>query len=341
MKLPGDKLAASLERGLGTAYLVTGDEPLLVGEACDAIRAAARSAGFAERELHFAERHFDWQDLEASTQTLSLFAERKILEVRLPGGSPGPEPGPSVLARLVEAGNTDTLLLVVAGRLDARALSAKWASAFDRHGTIVQIWPVDGPRLPAWIQGRFAAQGVTCEPEAAALIAERVEGNLLAARQEIDKLSLIAAGARLSVEDVVDAVADSARFDVLQIGEAAMRGDSARSLRILDGLRGEGHDATLVLWAINKDLQWLVRVARLVRAGQSPDAALAAERVWRPRQAAMKVALRRLDGPRLDALLEDAARCDRAIKGALRRDPWLELAALTARFAGTPLASVA
>ena len=341
MKLSGDKLAASLERGLGTAYLVTGDEPLLVGEACDAIRAAARAAGYAERELHFADRNFDWQALDAATRTLSLFAERRIVEVRLPGGTPGPEPAPSVLAQLAAAGNQDSLLLVVAGRLDARVLSSKWASAFDRHGTIVQIWQVDAVRLPGWITTRFAAQGVACEPEAARLIAERVEGNLLAAQQEIDKLVLAQQGATLTVEQVLGAVADSARFDVLQLGEAAMRGDGARALRILDGLRAEGVDATLVLWALNKDLKWLRRVARLVGSGQSADAAMAAERVWRPRQPAMKRAISRLREEQLEGLIEDAACCDRAIKGALRRDPWLELAGLTARLAGIALARVA
>jgi DNA polymerase-3 subunit delta len=341
VKLSGDKLAASLARGLGGAYLVTGDEPLLVGEACDAIRAAARAAGHVERELHFADRNFDWQALEAATRTLSLFAERRIVEVRLPGGTPGPEPAPTVLAQLAAGKDPDTLLLVVAGRLDARALSSKWASAFDRHGTIVQIWPVDPPRLPGWITARFAAHGVSCDAEAAQLIAERVEGNLLAARQEIEKLVLLLDGPRLTIEQVLDTVADSARYDVLQLGEAAMRGDGARALRVLDGLRAEGVDATLVLWALNKDLKWLLRVSRLVRAGQSVDAAMAAERVWRPRQPAMKRAASRVREGSLERLVEDAARCDRAIKGALRRDPWLELAGLTARLAGVALARVA
>ena len=337
----GDKLAASLARGLGTAYLVTGDEPLLVGEACDAIRAAARAAGHADRELHFVDRHFDWQALAASTRTMSLFGSRKIVEIRLPGASPGIEPGPTVLAELAAAQDPDTLLLVIAARLDARALGSKWASAFERHGTVVQIWPIEVAQMPEWVRTRLAARGVTCDRDAAAMIAERTVGNLLAAHQEIEKLVLVRPGARLAAEDILEAVADSARFDVLQLGEAAMRGEVARALRILEGLRGEGHDATLVLWALNKDLQWLVRVAHRMRSGQSVEAALAAERVWRPRQAAMKQALARLRSEQIAGLLEDAARADRATKGVLRRDPWVELAALSARLAGASLARVA
>jgi DNA polymerase-3 subunit delta len=341
VKLSGDKLSTCLARGLGTAYLVAGDEPLLVAEACDAIRTAARAVGYRDRELHFAERGFDWQALEASTRTLSLFAERRIVEVRLPGTSPGPEPAPRVLAELAANGSADTLLLVVAGKLDARALGTKWVSAFDRHGAIVQIWPVEAGRLPEWIAKRARAQGLALESEAAVVLAERVEGNLLAAHQELEKLALRFESGRIAVADVLESVADSARYDVLQLGEAAMQGDAVRALRILAGLKAEGRDATLVLWAVNKDVQWLSRIAHRMRSGESVDAAIANERVWRSRQSAVRRASQRLGTAAIDALIEDAARVDRAIKGAERRDPWLELEALTARLAGLPLARVA
>jgi len=341
VKLSGDKLSASLTRGLASCYLVSGDEPLLVAEACDEIRRTARTAGFSDRELHFAERGFDWQGLQTASRTLSLFAERRIVEVRLAGASPGAEPGPAVLAELAGAADPDTLLLVVAARLDARSLGTRWCEAFDRHGAIVQIWPVDAVRLPAWLVARAERLGLALEPGAAALLAERVEGNLLAAQQELEKLALAHPHGRLDTTNVLDAVADSARFDVLQLGEAAMAGNARRALRVLAGLRAEGQEATLTLWALNKDLQWLARVAHLVRGGESPDAAMAAERVWRPRQAAMKRALMRLDTAAIEGLIGDAARADRAIKGVLRRDPWLELEALTARLAGVPLARVA
>jgi DNA polymerase III subunit delta len=341
VKLSGDKLGASLARGLGTAYLVSGDEPLLVGEACDDIRRAAREAGYTDRELHFADRGFDWQAVRVSSRTLSLFAERRIVEIRLSGSSPGPEPGPGVLAELASAGDPDTLLLVVATRLDARSLGTRWCEAFDRNGAIVQVWPVDGAHLPAWLVTRGRRLGLELDPQAAALLAERIEGNLLAAQQELEKLALAHPHGTLGAAEVLEAVASSARFDVLQLGEAAMSGNARRALRILAGLRAEGQEATLTLWALNKDLQWLARVVHLVGGGQSVDTAMAAERVWRPRQAAMKRALARLDAAAIESLIGDAARVDRAIKGALRRDPWLELEALTARFAGIELARVA
>lgn len=339
MKIAADNLAASLAKGLNSAYLIAGDDPLLTSEACDAVRARARALGFTGRELHFVERGFDWSELAASTQSLSLFAERRIIEIRMPSGSPGE--GAETLIRLVEKPQDDLLVLIVTDKLDARALSTRWATAVERHGALVQIWPVDLPRLPAWIGERLGRHGLKPEAGVTELIAERVEGNLLAAHQEVEKLALLHPPGALSLEAVMEAVVDSARYDVLQLGEVAMRGQAARALRILRGLRQEGIELTLVLWGVNKDLQWLARVEHLVRGGQSPDAAMAAEHVWRPRQAAMRVALSRFKGTAIAGLLTDAARVDRAIKGVLRRDAWTEMEALVARLAGVRLARAA
>jgi DNA polymerase-3 subunit delta len=338
VKINADSLRATLAKGLGSAYLVTGDDPLLTSEACDAIRAKARAAGYTGRELHFVERGFDWSELRASTQSLSLFAERRIVELRMPG-SPGD--GADTLIDLVAAKPDDILLLVVTERMDGRALGTKWASAFEREGTIVQVWPLDLPKLPAWIQERLQRHGLKADATAASLIADRVEGNLLAAHQEVEKLALLHPPGPLTAEAVLEEVVDSARFDVLQLGEVAMRGQAARALRILRGLRLEGTEPTLVLWGINKDLHWLARVEYLVRQGRAPDDAMNAEFVWRPRQAAMRLALSRLKAQAILGLLADAARVDRAIKGALKRDPWLEMEALIARLAGVRLARAA
>jgi DNA polymerase III subunit delta len=339
VKLNSDNLHASLARGLSRVYLVSGDDPLLTSEACDAIRARAREAGFGGRELHFVERGFDWNELRASTQSLSLFAERRIIEIRMPSGSPGD--GADTIVDLAKQQADDILVLIVTERLDARALSTRWATAIEQHGVLVQVWPVDLPRLPAWIQERLQRHGLAADAAAAALIADRVEGNLLAAHQEIEKLALLHPPGRLTPEAVLEEVVDSARYDVLQLGEAAMRGQTARALKVLRGLRQEGTEPTLVLWGVNKDLQWLARVEFLVRNGQTADAAMAAEHVWRPRQAAMRQALARLKGPAILGLLSDAARVDRAIKGALKRDPWTEMEALIARLAGVRLARAA
>lgn len=337
MKLNADNLAAQLKRGLPGICLISGDEPLLLGEACDQVRAVARAQGFSERQVFFVERGFDWQELRAASQALSLFAERRLLEVRLAGASPGNE-GSEVLCDIAAQGASDLLVMVVADKLDARSLSTKWVSAIDRQGLLVQVWPIETAQLPAWVERRLKRAGLAADAGVAQLIAERVEGNLLAAQQEIDKLALLHGDAPLSVDSALDAVADSARYDVLQLGMAAMQGNAARALRILDGLREEGIDAVLVLWGVNKDLQWLARVAFGVAKGQSADAAMNAAGVWRPRQAAMKQALARMKLPALRAMLVDAAQVDAAIKGVNRRDPWVELRGLVARLAGVKLA---
>jgi DNA polymerase-3 subunit delta len=339
VKISGDNLNTALAKGVGHIYLVSGDEPLLVNEAADAIRAKARAQGFTERELHVVERGFDWQALLSGSRALSLFAERKILEIRL-SGAPG-EQGADVLVSLAADPSPDTLVLVITGKLDGRTLNSRWVNAIDKHGVVVQVWPVELARLPAWIRERLARHGLKADPAAAALLAERVEGNLLAAHQEVEKLALLMPQGTITAEAVVDAVADSARFDVLQLGEAAMRGQIARALRILDGLHGEGVEPTLVLWALNKDLQWIARAQALMRNGRSADMAMNALYVWRPRQAAMKLALNRLTATDVRGLVMDAANVDRAIKGALRSDPWIELEALVARFAGARLGRAA
>ena len=340
MKISGDNLASSLARQLQTIYLVSGDEPLLVNEAADAIRATARKQGFEERELHVVERGFDWQGLIANSRSMSLFAQRKIVEIRMANAAPG-EQGADAIVELAGEPSPDTLVLIITAKLDGRTQSSRWVSAVEKNGVLVQVWPIDLPRLPAWIRERLGRHKLQADPAAASLLAERVEGNLLAAHQEIEKLALLLPPGPISAETVLDAVADSARFDVLQLGEAAMRGQTARALRILEGLRGEDVEPTLVLWAVNKDLQWIARARGLMRRGQSAESAMNALYVWRPRQNAMGQALSRMNGHTLRNLLLDAERVDRTIKGVEKGDPWLALERLVARLAGVKVATVA
>ncbi len=336
MKISGDNLASALTRGLAPVYLISGDEPLLANEAADAIRAKARAEGFIERDLHVIERGFDWNALLADSRAMSLFASRKIVEIRMANPTPG-EQGGNAIIELAEQPSPDNVVLVITGKMDGRTQNARWVSAIERAGVVVQIWPLDLQRLPGWIRDRLKRHGLDADAAAAGLLAERVEGNLLAAHQEVEKLALLLPAGKLTTETVLEAVADSARFDVLQVGEAAMRGQTARALRILEGLRGEGMELVLVLWAINKDLQWIARAQHLMRNGQSADSAMNAVYVWRPRQAAMRQALARLKPGVVRGLLLDASRVDRAIKGALRSDPWVELEGLVARFSGVRL----
>lgn len=346
VKLSGDNLTAHLAKGLSPIYLIAGDEILLANEAADAVRTRARGEGFTERELHFVERGFDWAELRAASRTLSLFSDRKIVELRMPTAAPG-EQGTKVLVEMAEERQSDTVILVLTGKLDGRTQNARWVSAIEKHGAFVQVWPVELPRLPTWIRERLGRHGLQIDQSAAQVLAERTEGNLLAAHQEIEKLALLLPPGPVTIETALEVVADSARYDVLQLGEAAMRGQAGRALHILAGLQADGSEPPVVLWALNKDLQWLARAEALMRAGQSADNAMNAIYVWRPRQAAMKQALARLHRQDIAALLVDAEGCDRAIKGvgshagAPRLDPWLALEALVARLAGVRLARAA
>ena len=330
MKLNSDALPAHLEQSLLPAYLVSGDEPLLTAEAADAIRERARAAGFTERETHFLERGADWNDVRASANNLSLFADRRIVEIRLPSGKPGTAGG-AALGSLLQARDPDRLLLVLTPRLDRDAQGAEWVRAIESQGAWVQVWPVNADRLIGWLRGRARRLGLSIPEDALAVLADRTEGNLLAANQELQKLRLAVKGERVSSEDVLASVADSARFDVFQLGEAVLAGDAARALRVLAGLRSEGVEPTLVLWSVTKAM-------RDTWAGfASPGGK---SQPWARQAAALDAAIRR--APRLPflRLTVRAARADRMIKGRQSGEPWDEIALLILDMCGTPALSL-
>jgi DNA polymerase-3 subunit delta len=336
VRISPDALPAGLARGLRSAYLVTGAEPLLIGEACDAIRNAARERGFGDREVHFLERGFDWNALLADAANLSLFAARRLIELKL-GPTPDAEAG-RMLAALAERPPEDTVLLV-SGELERKVLNAAWVKAFERDGVLVLAQPVARGALPGWIRDRLGAKGVTVDRAAAELLADRVEGNLLAAQQEVERIALLMPGASLDSAAVADVVADSARYDVFELAAAAFAGQAARALRILAGLRAEGREPPLILWALLQDLRGLSRVSRAAETERSLDAAFRAEHVWSSRQGPLRAAIARLSRADIDALLVAAARVDRISKGSLRGDPWTALESLVARIAGVALAA--
>ncbi len=251
MKLNPDTLTPHLEQRLLPAYLVSGDEPLLTGEAADAIRARARAVGFTEREVHFLERGSDWDDVRASAGNMSLFSSRRVVEIRLPSGKPGTA-GNKALVALLERTEPDTLYLILTPRLDRDAQSADWVKAVETHGAWVQVWPIDVDRLVGWLRARSRRLQLDATDEALELLAERTEGNLLAAHQELEKLTLLATAGRITADTILSSVTDSARFDVFQLGEAVLAGDAVRAQRMVAGLRAEGTEPTLVLWALTK-----------------------------------------------------------------------------------------
>jgi DNA polymerase-3 subunit delta len=327
LKLTSDSLATHLGERLLPVYLVSGDEPLLAAEAADAVRARARDAGFTEREVHFIERAADWDGVRASAANLSLFAARRVMEIRLASARPG-SAGNAALIALLEAHDPDTLFLILAPRLDRDAQGADWVRAVEAHGAWVQIWPVDPQRLVAWLKGRCRRLELVASDEALELLAARTEGNLLAAHQELTKLTLLAPGGRVTPEAVLASVADSARFDVFRLGEAVLAGETARALRVLAGLRAEGTEPTLALWALSRAL----RDVWSARGGGTPPA-------WQPQRhrAALAQALRRASRLPFAALAVRAARADRMIKGRVGGDAWDELALLAADMCGQPV----
>lgn len=327
MRLNADQLSAALAKNVAAMYLVSGDEPLLVGEAADAIRAAARAAGYADRTVFFIDRSFSWDELRHVSQSLSLFAERRLFELRMPSGKP--DKGAEQLVQLATNPPPDTVCLIVTDKLDKKAGDAPWVRAVEKLGVWVPIWPVDTESLPGWLRSRAKQLKVDMEPAAAQLIVDRVEGNLLAAKQELEKLSLLAGGAPINTDLVLRSVGNSARYDVFQLAEAAAAGDAGRALRVLLGLKSEGAEPTLILWALVRELRglWQARERdRLRSSGRGSGWNLAATPSAR--------ALSRLKKLPLARLLVQASHADRVIKGLASGDAWSTLTGLTGALAG-------
>ena len=315
MQLKGEQLTAHLERELKPVYVVYGDEPLLVIEAADAIRAAARAKGFDEREVLTAMAGFNWADLHHCAGNMSLFGGRTLIDLRIPTGKPGRD-GSAALQDYCARPSPDALLLVTLPGLDWTEEKAVWLKALSEAGVAVKLIPPNLAELPTWLAGRLRRQQQTADSESLRFIAERVEGNLLAAHQEILKLGLLYPAGALSFQQVKEAVLNVARYDLDGLREALLAGDVARLTRTLDGLQQEGEAPPLVLWAMTEEVRALAQVKAAQSAGQALDAAIKEARVWGARQALFKRAVQRIDSGRAQAALVHAAKIDRLIKGA-------------------------
>ncbi|MDJ0892304.1 MAG: DNA polymerase III subunit delta [Gammaproteobacteria bacterium] len=332
------QLSERLARGLAPVYLVHGDEPLQLRESLDAVRSHAKAAGYAERLALDVERGFDWNRLRQELGSLSLFAARRLIEVRLPGGKPGDD-GARVLRESVASPVDDVVLLVSTGKLDARVLRSAWVKALDAAGVTVQARQVERRRLPAWIRRRAGERGVRLSGDGAALLADRVEGNLLACAQEVDKLALLFPGQTVSAEAVQSAVFDSARYSLFALTDSALEGDATRSLRILRGLRAEGTEPPLVVWALARELRLLSRVVHGLAQGEKLGALLSRNGVWESRKKRVTDAVRRHPPHVPRRLLGELCRIDRVIKGHARGEPWNELERLVLALAGVRFAA--
>lgn len=321
MQLRGEQLSGHLERSLLPAYLLWGDDPLLVIEAADAVRAAARRQGFDERKVLTVLPGFDWGELQQAAGNLSLFGSRTLIDLRLPTGKPGRD-GSAALIAYSARPNPDCLLLVTASELDWRDEKAAWISALTDAGAALKLRAPGAAELPGWIAGRLRRQEQSAARAALEFIAERVEGNLLAAHQEIIKLGLIYPPGQLGLEEVRAAVLNVARFDLDGLRGALLAGDLPRLTRSLDGLRHEGEALPLVLWAFGEEVRALAQVRRGQAGGQALDQLLRAARVFGPRQTAFKKALGRISLPQIEAALRELAAIDRLIKGLASGNPW-------------------
>ena len=339
MKIAANQLTPHLQKSLLPCYLVTGDEHLLVQEALDAIRARAREQGFGSRELFVQTTGFDWDELRRAGGNLSLFAEKRIIELRLPTGKPGVK-GSAAIAEFTADAGEDLMFIVSAPKLDRNSQNAKWVKALDATGGVTQIWPVGVRELPAWINDRMRRLGLQPDRDAVRLIADRVEGNLLAAQQEIEKLRLLHGEGPLTAEDADAAVADSSRFDVYKLVDAAVGGNAARAIRILGGVRTEGVEPVIVMWALTRELRMLAGLSDNLRAGMDLGSSMRKAGVWQNREALVRACIGRHQAATFYALLQLARRADAAAKGQLRADPWqlatqivLELAGVGVRAA--------
>ena len=327
MKLKPADLAAHLSRQLQPIYVVAGDEPLLVQESLDAIRAAARKRGFSEREILDVEKGFEWHQLTDACNSLSLFASQRIIEVRMNSGSPGTE-GSTVLQQVAERPAQDVLIIVVCGALDTRQRNAAWFTAIESAGASVYAWPI-GDQFEDWLAGRLRAAGLAPDPDALRLLAERTEGNALAAAQDVAKLALLFPGSTIGAEQVREAVADSARFDAFDLTERMLSGDGPGSLRSLTRLREEGVEVLELLGAVNWCLrQWAEAQALLAKEGDV-QRAIDAARIARPRQGPYQKALRRTRLPQVYGWMRKAAVIDQLAKSTGGKEQaWEELLTL-------------
>lgn len=337
MQLRPEALDAQLAKGLAPLYVITSDEHLLALEAADRIRRAARAQGYSEREVLTVERSFKWGELLAANQALSLFGDKKLIELRIPSGKPGKD-GSAALQSYVKDLGPDNLTLITLPRLDWQTAKSSWVASLQQAAVYVEIPNVERAQLPGWIGMRLSQQGQSADRTSLDFIADRVEGNLLAAHQEIQKLGLLYEPGKLSYEQVHDAVMNVARYDVFKLSEAMLAGDPGRLARMLEGLKGEGEALPLVLWAVAEEIRTLLKLKAGMAQGRPLPALMKEYRIWGPRERMMEPALRRVSLGTLEAALQDAAQVDKMVKGLRSKqfggDAWdamLQLALKVAR----------
>ena len=334
MKIKAEQLSGNLQKQLLPVYVISGDEPLLAQECADAVRVAARKNGFTEREFFHVEGNYDWNHIANEANSLSLFSDKKILEIRIANGKPG-DKGSKALCEICANPNPDNLLLVILPKLEKSAQNSKWLKALESLGAHIQVWPVSADNLPRWIQQRLSQANIQANQEAVQILADRVEGNLLAAVQEIEKLKLLAPEGKVDADTMSAVVADSARYNLFEFIDKMLIGDAQSAAQSLRGLQNEGTEPIPLLWAITRELRILVKASEQVARGEHSDWALKNSGVWDKRMTLFRRALQRNKPAHLRMFLYQAGAIDRGIKGMRKADVWDEMATLVLSIAGS------
>jgi DNA polymerase-3 subunit delta len=332
MRISPDHLSRHLQKQLAPLYTVFGDELLLTTEAADLIRAGARQAAYIEREIFTIDHHFNWADLQQRSSNLSLFGERRVMDIRIPSGKPGNQ-GSAAIEEYCRSLPPDTVTLVTLPKIDKQGSATKWFKALEQAGAMIPVSPVERTRLPAWIGLRLGMQRQEASPDTLQFLADKVEGNLLAAHQELKKLALLYPAGALSFDQVKDAVLDVARYDVFKLSNAMMAADMIRYTRILEGLQGEGTALPFIIVTLGGHIRALITIRKGLDSGKPLMQLFKQSRVWSDQQKAMEGAARRLGPQQLIRALLHVAKIDRISKGVAEGDAWDELLQLGLRFA--------
>jgi DNA polymerase-3 subunit delta len=330
MRLKSEQLDGALQ-SLAAVYLVSGDEPLQLGESADAIRKAAKNAGYNTREVFSVESGFEWNELLVAADSFSIFADKKLIDLRIPSGKPGIE-GAKVLCDYCQRLPDDTILLITTGKLTASTLKSKWCQSIERAGVIVQVWPLEGANLIRWLQRRAQTRGLQIEQNGIKVLASRIEGNLLAASQEIEKLYILHGEGVISQQAVEDAVTDSSRFDVFKLTDCVLTGRVSRVVKIINGLKAEGIAAPVVLWALARETRMLINIKIALGQGKNKDLVFKKNGLWDKRKQLVNAVLPRMEMKDLQQALLLSSKIDRQIKGQERGDCWETMLSLCLLF---------
>ena len=338
MRVNAEQLASQLQKGLLPVYLVFGDEQMLVEESADEVRQKARQLGANERQVWHVEGRFDWSQIQWQEQTMSLFDSQRLLEVRLPSGSPGKEGG-EAFRRFVDNPPQDTTLSIISGKIDSRSQKSKWFNELDRVGATIPVWPVDMANLPRWITQRLKQRSLTSSPAVAGLIAERVEGNLFAAAQEIEKLVLLCPDGQVSEETILASVADNARFQAFGLMDTVFKGQAEKIPRMINQLKSEGNDILAIFSAVSWSLHRMVDMAFELNQGTQIEQVFRAQKppIWDKAKPITRQALERHDAKKWQQFLQQMAEIDQAAKGTVPKCPWTLLESLCLNVAGVNL----